>query len=491
MSTSSSIVENPSPLPNLPSSSPNPPPLPAIRHPSSNPFGDDEEDDDPVARQLMDESAAAEEEQLPRRGLGPRPPHTSDAVEDEDDAPPMRTARGIITTMPERDAEVQAEFRQLSAEVNNHSPAIKARWEKVVALYWRKAKAIRAAQGGVDADANARDVRDFVAVAERQIDLFDLDATLAVVFADMPAAITKWKTLPAALDRVRTAINNSINSRPGATTRDSDISKWRIYLWFGREICTTVRQVNNISALLQATTKTEKIEFADLTNRLWKKVFAELGEEDEFPWPRNHHLIAVQRECEEEKRVADEAAKQAKREREARRQAIAEERAAARQRGQIRRGKRPRPAEAEDEDGDESEDMPRGPKRRRTSARLSGGFAAVADDGDEEVVYQDSPLAMDEPEVEIPRRRDSSHIVMDDDELLEANSGETAAEIGKWLAQKGRILRLLQGPADPDGVLPDDVKQHLASLRMGVESVASRLEGIQAYLDFNGPEGSG
>ncbi|OIW24195.1 hypothetical protein CONLIGDRAFT_685822 [Coniochaeta ligniaria NRRL 30616] len=90
----------------------------------------------------------------------------------------------------------------------------------------------------------------------------------------------------------RNAVNNSINSRPGAT-RDSDISKWRIFLWFGREISTTVRQVNSVSALLQATKKTEKIEFADLTNRLWRKVFAEFGEEDVFPWPKNHHLIAV------------------------------------------------------------------------------------------------------------------------------------------------------------------------------------------------------
>ncbi|OIW31515.1 hypothetical protein CONLIGDRAFT_677987 [Coniochaeta ligniaria NRRL 30616] len=34
---------------------------------------------------------------------------------------------------------------------------------------------------------------------------------------------------------------------------------------------------------------------------------------------------------------------------------------------------------------------------------------------------------------------------------------------------------MLQGPADPDGVLPEDVNQHFESLQMGLKSLTTRL----------------
>ncbi|OIW35556.1 hypothetical protein CONLIGDRAFT_676471 [Coniochaeta ligniaria NRRL 30616] len=50
-------------------------------------------------------------------------------------------------------------------------------------------------------------------------------------------------------------------------------------------------QLHSVSILLQATKKTERIEFDDLTNRLWKKVSAEHGDDDTFASPVNQPIL--------------------------------------------------------------------------------------------------------------------------------------------------------------------------------------------------------
>ncbi|OIW22253.1 hypothetical protein CONLIGDRAFT_699803 [Coniochaeta ligniaria NRRL 30616] len=103
----------------------------------SNPFASGSEDEN-------ENNPGAQNQNLPLAGIGPRPPPPAQDNPVQGDQADMRTGRGQLTRMPERDAEVVQEMGLLSAEVNNNSPAIKARWEKLVAVFWAKAKAIQA-----------------------------------------------------------------------------------------------------------------------------------------------------------------------------------------------------------------------------------------------------------------------------------------------------------------------------------------------------------
>lgn len=297
---------------------------------------------------------------------------------------------------------------------------------------------------------------------ERVIPAAKLDLILSMVYHDMPEQMKKKKLLPEVFGRAMQAATTSLRSVPGASI-DAEVTKWRMFLWFGREITTTVRQLKAISEVMQATKKTAKVTFAELTNRLWRKVLADRAQWEHYPEPSNAHMTELVRELQADKATADEAIAMQRQERELRLQALEKKKEDSR-----KRGKRPRVADEDEDDEDDEESVgggapgPSARKRRRVDEADDGVFLPGLDD---ETL----------PSEEVGRRGSIRNL----EDLPENHWRDSAYEIGEWLSGNAWRMQDLEGPKDPDNIIPEDVKQHLAAIRMSLAAVNMRLADVK------------
>lgn len=326
-----------------------------------------------------------------------------------------------------------------------------------------------------------RDVRDFCAVATRVFDPHLLDLSLSVAYAHMPAKIERLdkKLLKASIDAARRAIETSLRA-PGGANKHQDFSKWRLFWWFGEEISTNVSALKTLSATLNPSKRTRRVSFDELTNLLWRKVFAKRGDSETFPSPTVKDLSEVVQELVEAKIRADELEHQQQVETMARREAID------RQKEELR-GQKRRLDDHDDVLGDE--DLYNASPRRegKRQRRSDEGLAIAA--ADQSSTFFDISLGSgsadrDEPSPENGRggglgrvsggsaaaAADVDNSIRELDEMAEEirHAPRSVDSIRAWLARARRADRDLAPPDDPDEIVDDDVRDALRAARISL-----------------------
>ncbi|OIW23299.1 hypothetical protein CONLIGDRAFT_693921 [Coniochaeta ligniaria NRRL 30616] len=450
-------------------------------------------------------------------------------------AQPLLTARALPTRMPERDGDWLASVRDVSDEAKRSTTDVQAKWDRCVGKFWElgrdRFEAGEVEVGGrsttwdacvhvrptIAPDAAATgDVRDFCAVATRIFDPILLDLSLSVAYSHLPAKIDSLerKMLKATIDSTRRAIENSLRAPAGAN-KSQDFPKWRLFWWFGDEISTNVSMLQKISAALNASRKTRRVSFEELTNLLWRKVFAKRGDSEKFPSPTLRDMGEVYAELVEAKVKADEDARQARADVAARRAAIDRAKEERQQRDAAAETEKARGRKRTSRDmfGDDLDDddlynvSPRPDKRpRRTAeeaeieAQLSWDQTALAGAGDESMVHFDESLGLGgaggEPSPAVSSRRASARSAVEtgrrasavstvgggggDDLDLEELADEvryaprSVDSIRGWLGRMRRVDRDLAPPEDPEEIIDEDVRDLLASAR-SIIGVAVRM----------------
>ncbi|KAJ9158305.1 hypothetical protein NKR19_g3441 [Coniochaeta hoffmannii] len=431
---------------------------------------------------------------LPPSPHQPPRPHQPAADDDSaEEARALRTQRAALQTrMPERSERFVRILAQLSSQEIRPAQVVE-RWQELVAVFWEEARADHAADPSPVAN---RDKRDFAAVANRTIDSVVLETTLPHVYAGAARANRDKKQWGATFERARNAVTKALQNAPGARDRHVVMNKWMMYLFLGRAICAGVNALRTVSALLQPKNKAHAVGFPELTRRLTAKMFAEKGNDDEYPEPTTAHLYAVEKEVKAEAVARDDAADE-ERAAAAQRRMVAEQAQAARRargaggRASVsgRRGSK-RLREEDEEEAEDEDDGRRGSgggKRRRSGRSSAGG---ERDEDDDE--YEDNETYGPEDEDEASRALSARSL--DQPSFLEPGAGaDTLANVRSWLAGNARRLRDMAGPADPDGILPDNMRLQLEACRLAVQAYTARLHEFEEALgeSLEGAEGGG